>query len=314
MKNIFVGSITVYASLLCASPAFCDETVQGIASGSINTTPISFNTGVVSDPQLAILPEVFLDQGGFGVDRMSALAGNGHVQVLAQATGDTGVHFTAITNKAEAIAGYSDNLTFHNLGGAPGAEFVVTGSWNLSGSTEAGATAPNAVSVRSFASAGAQLTLWGNGVVGHLNQQSALLAAESTEQVSTLGTGGGGINPPSSIPVSFVVRVGSPFHLTITLDALASAVADSGIDPQNPGTASADSIADFSHTLSWGGITSVTDSDGNPITDWTVTSDSGFDYSQPFVDVPEPSTLAFLAIALPGLLLVSRYCRQRRNA
>jgi hypothetical protein len=37
----------------------------------------------------------------------------------------------------------------------------------------------------------------------------------------------------------------------------------------------------FSQTLAWGGISSVTDADtGQPITGWTITSQSGFDYSQ----------------------------------
>jgi len=57
--------------------------------------------------------------------------------------------------------------------------------------------------------------------------------------------------------------------------------------------------AQFSHTLSWGGITSVTDADtGQPITDYTLTSASGFDYTHPF--------------AGPGPDLPPRVCPNRR--
>jgi hypothetical protein len=55
--------------------------------------------------------------------------------------------------------------------------------------------------------------------------------------------------------------------------------------------------ADVSGSLHWGGIESVTDEFGNLITDWTITSASGFDYSKPF-GVPEPSSVLLLSIVL----------------
>ncbi len=65
-------------------------------------------------------------------------------------------------------------------------------------------------------------------------------------------------------------------------------------------------FADYSHTLAWGGIDSVTDaSTGLPITDWSVSSATGFDYSQP---APEPATFVLLGLALPGLLFAKRRC------
>jgi hypothetical protein len=54
---------------------------------------------------------------------------------------------------------------------------------------------------------------------------------------------------------------------------------------------------DASRSLRWGGIESVTDEEGNPITDWSITSDDGFDFSQPF-PVPEPSSLFLLSTML----------------
>jgi hypothetical protein len=60
--------------------------------------------------------------------------------------------------------------------------------------------------------------------------------------------------------------------------------------------------ANFGQSLRWGGVSGVIDTEtGQPVTDWTITSESGFDYSQP---VPEPATLAIAALG--GLLLLRR--------
>lgn len=60
---------------------------------------------------------------------------------------------------------------------------------------------------------------------------------------------------------------------------------------------SAFAISDLSHTLRWGGITSVVDADtGEPITDWTLTSESGFDWTH--AAVPEPSSGLAILIQL----------------
>ena len=55
---------------------------------------------------------------------------------------------------------------------------------------------------------------------------------------------------------------------------------------------------DFSHTLLWGGITSVTDdATGEPVDGWTLTSASGFDYSKP---APEPEPASWVLLAIGG--------------
>jgi hypothetical protein len=65
--------------------------------------------------------------------------------------------------------------------------------------------------------------------------------------------------------------------------------------------ATADFGGDFTGSLDWGGITSVVNArTGLPLTGWTVTSKSGFDYSQVFPRVPEPSSLALLFTVLAG--------------
>ena len=68
-----------------------------------------------------------------------------------------------------------------------------------------------------------------------------------------------------------------------------------------PGAVAASFAASFHDTLRWGGITNVTDlSTGLPVTHYTITSDSGFDYSQA-APIPEPSASLFIALGLGAL-------------
>jgi hypothetical protein len=69
-------------------------------------------------------------------------------------------------------------------------------------------------------------------------------------------------------------------------------------DIYNQQNAMGSAFGHFLDTLSWDGISTITDTNGNPITSgWTVTSDSGTDWSLPGVDTPEPASLAFLSAA-----------------
>jgi hypothetical protein len=122
-------------------------------------------------------------------------------------------------------------------------------------------------------------------------------------------------NPPTTIPVNLFFPGGSDkvSGLVAWTLSVRSEVTVDDADVINHQAGSAIAIADFSHTLSWGGITSVTDADtGLPITDYRLTSASGFDYTHPFAgpapepaSVPEPSGMALLASCL-ALMLVWR--------
>ena len=120
-------------------------------------------------------------------------------------------------------------------------------------------------------------------------------------------------NPPATIPVALLFPGGSDKVSGIvawTLGVRAEVTVDDA-DVINHQAGSAIAIADFAHTLSWGGITSVTDADtGQPITNYTLTSASGFDYTHPFAgpipepgSVPEPSSIGLLASCLALMLL-----------
>jgi hypothetical protein len=84
----------------------------------------------------------------------------------------------------------------------------------------------------------------------------------------------------------------------VRLDGTAGAIFGSSSLGFGPGLG--DFTGDVSGSLHWGGIVSVKNAiTGEVITDWTIESESGFDYSRPF-GVPEPSSAALVSF---GLLL-----------
>ena len=65
-------------------------------------------------------------------------------------------------------------------------------------------------------------------------------------------------------------------------------------------------VGEVGQSLTWGGLVGVFDLfTGEELNDWTMTSESGFDYSKPF-GVPEPASIALLGVALLPLLLERR--------
>jgi hypothetical protein len=104
-------------------------------------------------------------------------------------------------------------------------------------------------------------------------------------------------DPPATVPVSLAVKGDKTSVLFIMSVDVGAGV--SAWDIVNHASGNALAIGNLSHTLSWGGITRLTDLDtGEVITDWSMTSASGFDYSRAAAAVPEPASLLLL---VPGL-------------
>ena len=106
--------------------------------------------------------------------------------------------------------------------------------------------------------------------------------------------------PPDSITWTFVAKNGEltamNYSATLFVKAISTSANNAAIDGR------------FSGSIHWGGIESVEDAiTGEVIDDWTITSQSGFDYSKSFENqVPEPSSLVLLASTLCARLALGR--------
>lgn len=121
-------------------------------------------------------------------------------------------------------------------------------------------------------------------------------------------TGLGPISRTLVVPVTFDFGEDIFVHGQLTTTARV----DTFSNPTEPGQFnSGEMTAAFGSTASWGGIVNLRDSSGNPVTDFTVTSDSGADYSQA---IPEPTSAALLAVVGLCLLASRRGTKNRTSA
>jgi len=109
--------------------------------------------------------------------------------------------------------------------------------------------------------------------------------------------------PPGTFSLPITAHFGSPIQLSVILSASDAA----SWDYLTPGAATA--TGDVAHTLTWGGFTEVRDAQGDLVTDYTVTSDSGTDWSKP---VPETGTVLLMGAGIVGLAMRNRGVRGAR--
>src|SRR5262249_52438595 len=107
------------------------------------------------------------------------------------------------------------------------------------------------------------------------------------------------------IPLLYPIVNGIENDLTVSL--ILSGDARSTTDPRAASSNTATIDGDFSGSLHWGGIQDVEDANHNILTGWTITSGSGFDYTQPY-SVPEAGP----SILFAQLFLVVGFCRSGR--
>ena len=121
------------------------------------------------------------------------------------------------------------------------------------------------------------------------------------------------VGTDSAVVISQTVNFAIPFvyGTTFTVGFYGQASGRRGFAYGND-TGLNSSGADFAHTITWGGKGYVVAADGSGphVTDFTINSTSGFDYSHPYVDpIPEPSTWA---VMLLGFGLAGAVLRRRR--
>lgn len=190
---------------------------------------------------------------------------------------------------AHSTIGFQDRLTF--TGAPAGTLATMTGRLSVSGSL--------GVNSNNQGSAGALAQVNAAGVSGFITHQISI-------DSSTASTG----SLPPYITFEAAVRFGQP-DFTLIFLSLRTSSTSSALSGSNPQWAA--SSADFFSSLEWDGIVSVRDSSGNLLTDWSVTSASGFDYTRSYdaqiAAVPEPEIYAMMGL---GLSLVGFATRRRK--
>lgn len=198
---------------------------------------------------------------------------------------------------SRAVASWSDTLTLFSA--APGI-LQFNGILRVSGSLAKGLTTPTSAN---SGEVGISVSVASNNsLVTGTHFEDDLPPREAIREI------------PDRVPVSFSVRAGVPFEVffTLTLDGGANIVANLPVEATADyrGIAEAGFIGDYSHTLDWGGITSITDAAGNPILDaMAPPTPSAFDYLQP-APVPLPPALALFIGSLIASFRLAR-CRER---
>jgi len=259
----------------------------------------------------------------FGTERSAAGVGGGaqgHVKVNVAASanhgrlgilykGEVDANTSGTSKSAYGIvdqtflqARWQDTLYFH--GNVSGRQTTITANLPLTGSISGGATSTGAN--RAYSESGLHIKATGNGanIIPFPAPNTGFGSIWALETLNALPGDQPPTRhfaPPTSVTATMIFTEDHLYVLDYSLEITGSASAVINL-ASTPRAAHADWDADFSHTLMWGGITSVTDTlTGLPIENYTLTSESGIDYT---VAMPEPASLSLLALA--GLALPRR--------
>ena len=223
---------------------------------------------------------------------------SGQWSISASAEAEAGAAmFGAVSAYASAQAGFQDELTFYRSPTANDQSGLldVSGWLELAGTIQGGAL--RRLFVDADASAGVAVVGIGIPPIDAVSSDHYRTVPGNTY---TLEHSSVSTPFPKIINYTWFATPGVPFVIDLDLKVGAMAKVINGYTGDSfYGTAFG--FSGFAHTLSWGGIMSVTDSvTGQPVEGWTVTSASGFDYTR---TIPEPSSLGLLVAGLFGCVI-----------
>lgn len=214
---------------------------------------------------------------------------------------------------SHATASFFDGITINVSNPALfGQPVTVNGSWRVSGSMLALYNVLRNNSAYYDVYARTMLSVSGTGIPGFIS------AMENRGASGTGGVTNVSVSAPSVIPVSFTAQLGIERGIQYGLDLQGQTFASFGFRECGVGygpcgaTASAELNADYGNSLLWGGISSITDANGNFLTGFTITSASNFNYLQAS-SVPLPAPIWLFASSLPIVFLRSHRGRGRSH-
>ena len=286
-----ITSATVSGTHLAATPLYQQNTGNNGQSSVANSTLATDGTvysGAAPYPPVG-------SQIAQASASASAIEGALRVSVSA-GTQTAGLVYNAASANSWASASWADSLIvnagdlFLNQSG------FITAQMNVSGNSggNPGDIGKMATGVR----------ILGTGMAADIN--CGLWAYCITQSASNSVYFGGpqliDINTfPSTVSLMIPVSFGQSVTLNYVVDLYATAEALT-FAYGNPNSSAA--FSDFSNTFSWGGITGAFDANGNALSNFSVSSASGFNYMQSAV--PVPAAVWTFSSGLLGLIAISR--------
>jgi hypothetical protein len=279
--------------------------VTDISSAALAST---FNAGVVN--------------GGSFSNHASANAGPGYINVEADNSGNQSIPFPG----GAAYGGWNDSITISNGAGsgvwlAPLAVQGTLSATGIGGLARIGINAyqnhgflqPYADPLHSFAY---NTFLQANG--GPNGIRNSAIAFVWDYQGTFFGAADYGPNDPLTLQsysvnrtliFAFPFTYGVPFEFGFYAGGVAGEISNGG--GSTPNTSS----YDFAPSITWTGPGQVIDLNNQINPNFVLTSQSGFNYNQPFTTAaPEPTTGGVLGLALAGLLWARKKHRQADSA
>jgi len=249
---------------------------------------------------------------------LSAQSGN-LISYAAVAGDDRYLH---AQNGGSVQVGFDDTLIFNVAGLASGTPFLVDMVLRVDGSFSAFAGAPGSpITPNAYASGtgswGFDLLVPGGRPAGaprtltNRFQDGAAFGARDDGSVFNQFPQFG---YPKTVTVTMYASSGVASLLEMFARFDTGAFADASYLPSAFGTVQASVRGDLSNTVAWGGIAGIRQLDGTSmsLSDLTVQSTSGFDYTKGYVDaVPEPSATWFLLVGAFCLWFVRGHAARR---
>lgn len=267
--------------------------------------------------------------GGSGSGQANAAASIGHLAVSAAAHASATAVYTDIlgnlnssgvdasTGSAEGVASWNDFITVTGSNYTGGGYLLAT--LNITGTNSATGTGyaniNGVVSLFTDSNSFSKVSLTGTGLISS-GYDSACASVGLTGSIACAQHQGQNPNSPYSYslgniePLTVKIQLSSlgTSSLGYTLDVVTSAsVALSYFNVST--TAGADGAGDLGHTLLWGGVNGLYNSAGVQITNFSIASDSGFNYLNAATDttpVPIPASGLLLLSGLSALGVMSK--------